>query len=399
MIILARWLLYREKPQAWERAAVFVAGYGLIGLSALLYAAYAAPVQETLITFIKDAIIAIAVVILINRAVTLHRVIWTLLIAGILMGTITSFQYVTGTFHNNYWGLGQAQIYYIVGETNDYRAGGPGFGPNAYGQFMLVLVPLALDRFWQEQKPFLRILAGWALAATTLAVVFSFSRGAFLGLIVVLAIMFIRRPPAPLIMLLTILIAALLLRFIPPEYTARLATLTELLPADQKTIQDGSFRGRLSENISGWRMFTDRPFLGVGLGNFRPYYQEYSRTLGLDQRREARAPHSLYLEIVSEMGLVGLAWFAALMWVLFSGLLQARRDFLKAGMPDYASMSTTLAVSLLSLLITGIFLHSAHPRHYWLLYGIIFAAPHVAKRELRPALRLLNSQEGNRHDS
>jgi O-antigen ligase len=181
----------------------------------------------------------------------------------------------------------------------------------------------------------------------------------------------------------TLLIGLLLINFLPAQYTARLATLADFLPGSETQAENEvSFRGRLSENISSWNMFKDHPFLGVGLNNFKYNYQSYSRHLGLDPRREERSPHSLYLEFASELGLVGLTWLVALQVVTFRGLYQARRDFIAAHKQEYADIALALGLGILSFLITGIFLHVSHARHFWLLYAIALAAPNAARHEL-----------------
>jgi O-antigen ligase len=383
LIIIVRWLLYQEKPEGWQRPTLLIVTYGLVGMVSFFYAVNLVYAQDALLIFVKDAIIAVIVAILLQRATTLRQVIWVLLIAGIFLGTLSAYQYLTGTFENDYWGFSQAELKDVVGEGSEYRIGGPRLGPNTYAQFLIVLVPLALDRLWNERNLWWRILAGWSLAVCLLTIIFTFSRGGFLALIVVLAIMFIRRPPKPMAILLTVLVAGLIIQYLPENYTQRLLTISELVSGNEDNIQDQSFRGRLSENLAGWQMFTDHPFLGVGLNNFKNHYQEYSRNIGLDPRREERSPHSLYLEILSQQGLLGLAWHIALVWVIFYGLKRARDDFMVAGMPDYASMTVALGIGIFSLFITGIFLHSPYPRYFWLLYGIALAIPYVAQKELK----------------
>lgn len=388
LIILVRWGVYGQRLENWKLPTLLLAGYGLIGFSSLLYAAEPARVQDALVVFVKDAVILLIIVLLLQRGATLRRVIWTLLAAGIFLGTLSTYQQLTGTFDNDYWGFGQVALKNIVSDTgaSGYRIGGPGLGPNGYGRYLLLVVPLALDRLWNEKRILWRILAAWAFAVSVLSIFFTFSRGTFLALVVVLIVMFVRRPPKPLVMLFTILVTAVLLQYLPTQYTQRLAGLTKLLPGNSYEAEaDISFRGRLSENISAWDMFLDQPLLGVGLENFNFHYQDYSRRLGLDPRREERSPHNLYLEIMSELGLVGLFWFIGLQWITFKGLQQARKDFLAAGMPDYAGISLAMGAAIIGFLVTGIFLHVAQPRFFWLLYGIALAIPHVAKRELKEA--------------
>jgi O-antigen ligase len=217
-----------------------------------------------------------------------------------------------------------------------------------------------------------------------LSIIFTFSRGGFIALVGILVVMFVRRPPNLLALLITIMVAVPLFQFIPEQYTERMRTVIDLFPgSEQDAREEISFRGRLSENTSALLMFTDRPLLGVGLDNFPIYYQEYSRQLGLDPRREIRSAHSLYLQIAADQGLLGLAAFGVVLWVVFRGMQTGYQDFIRAGSSDYANMTVALGIGIIGFLIGGIFLHLIYPRFLWLLIGIALAIPHVAKRELR----------------
>ena len=123
----------------------------------------------------------------------------------------------------------------------------------------------------------------------------------------------------------TLLVAVL--QFIPATYLDRISSLTQISSGQAGIVTDESFRGRLSENLAAIQMFQDHPIFGVGLNNFQLEYQEYSRRIGLDPRRELRSPASLYLEILSEQGLFGIAIFGYLIFTVFRRLFLARNYF------------------------------------------------------------------------
>ena len=364
-IIAIRWWWFGEGPQNWQRAAFIVIAYGLLGAFSLLYAEYYDLTQAALSDFVKDGLIVMIIAVLLTQAETLRQTIWALLAAGIFMGTISVYQQLTGTFDNTYWGFGQAEIQHIVGQASDFRVGGPFGSPNAYSQVMLPLIPLALDRLWNEQNKWLRVFAGWALAVSILTVIFTFSRNGFMVMVLMLGLMFIRRPPRISILIATVFIAIPLLQFVPEQYTARISTLTDLLPgSSSEAREEVSFRGRLSENLSGWMMFNEHPIIGVGWANFPKHYQTYARHLGIDNRRTERGAHNLYLQISAEQGLVGLATFAMLMGLLFQGLRQARQNFLSLNMPDYANIALAFSIGLLGYLVAAIYQVSQNERQH-----------------------------------
>jgi O-antigen ligase len=343
-------------------------------------------VIEALITFTKDGLIFLIIIVLLRNASTLHLVIWTLLAGAIFLGTISVYQQITGSFANDFWGFGGANQMNIVGTSSDFRIGGPLLDPNAFGRYMLLAVPLAIDRFWNEEQPLLRALAAWAFTVSVLAILFTFSRGSFLALVIMLVFLFVRRRPSLKVVMITAVIALLLIPFVPDQYTERLFSLKNIVGEGNESFEtDYSLRGRVSENLSGWMMFTDHPFLGVGLNNFDYHYQSYSRQLGLDPRREERAPHNLYLEYMSELGIVGITWLIALQVIAFRGLWRAEKTFRQLDMTSHAGICVGLSAVLVGYLASGIFLHVSHPRFFWMLYGLIIAIPVVAKTELEAA--------------
>ena len=382
-IILFRWVWYGEKPEGWQRSFLVISGYGLLGLGSLFYAKDTSVVREWLGDYVKDAIIAISIVVVVQRFVALRRLVWVLLAAGIFLGSLSTYQGLTGTFQNTYGGFSKGVRSSIVGESNAWRSGGPGFGPNGFAQIMVILVPLALERMWNERKLVLQILAGWALIVCVLSVFYTYSRSAFLGLIAVLVAMMVYRRVKPTTLLITVALFGVLQAYMPAQYTDRLLTLTDLLPSNgaNPTAED-SFRGRISENLAAWRMFMDHPLLGVGLHNYGVNYQTYSREIGLDPRREERTPHNFYLEIASEMGLLGLSWLGIFLWVVIRGLQQARKKLKDIGLQEYDALILAIGISLLGFLITGLYQHLAFPRYFWLLFGIALTIPNLIQQEI-----------------
>jgi O-antigen ligase len=392
-VIFLRWLLYNEKPKNWGVTVGILAGYTFIAILSMLYSDYPRLSQDALILFLKDAIAVLTIIMLLQNKTNLNRVIWTLLFAGIFLGSISTFQYLTGTFTTNYFGFGQAIYESGLGY---YRLTGIGIGFNAYSQRLLILIPLAIDRLWNDKKGYRQFFAAWALVVVILTVIFTFSRGAFLSLVVVLGLSTIfilsRRQIQFGGLILVIVASIFVFQFLPDQYAERLKTLSEISPvSDPQLSKDASVRGRYSENLAAWQMFLDNPLLGVGLNNYKSHYLEYSRDIGLDPRLEGRSPHSLYLEILSELGFLGMVWFIILQWVTFKGLYQAYQKFNAAGNKNFASLPLSFGVAIIGYLIAGIFLHVSHSRFFWLIYAIALSIPIVANNTLvNPQSRIDN---------
>jgi len=382
LAIIARWVVFGDRPEGWQRPLFLMAGYGIVGFASILYAADPGRTFDAIQGFVKDALIVVIVAILMRSPSQFRKVVYTLLAAGIFLGTLSVIQYATGSFDNNYWGFAQAPVMNIVGETDASRTSGSFGSPNDYSQIMLVLLPLAVDRFWNEKSRWMRILMAYAAVVIFSAIVLTFSRSGFVSLVMAGALFLVYYRPKLSALIPILLVGLLLIPFLPSEYSERMETLLLLRPgSDYNPVGEVSLRGRTSELIVGWMMFRDHPILGVGVENYPVHYQEYSRRVGLDPRTEQRSPHNLYVEVLAERGLLGFLFFLAILWVIYRSLEAARGDFLRIKNHDYAGLITAFSVGMFSYFVGAMFMHSAYPRFMWLLIGIALALPQLSKIE------------------
>jgi O-antigen ligase len=387
LAILVRWFVRKEYPSGWQLPAFLVAIFTMNGLASIFYATDSNAALSNAISYVKYLIITMLVVFLLDRASYLRYVVWTLIACGTFMGSITAYQYLTDTYNNVYWGFGRPPIIDVdnYGGSTE-RLTGPIGDPNYYAQIILVIVPLALDRLLRDRSLLLRGLAAFCLLVTLISIAGTYSRGAYLGLMGVAAVLLWRYPPKPIVLAALVVAAVVALPMIPGRYTDRLVSLADNIPGvDLGTgakEEDPSIRGRTSEMIAAVMMFRDHPLLGVGLGNYGTLYLRYSSIIGIDARLENRSAHSLYLEIAAERGLLGLTIFGAIIYFMFRGMRRADRDLSSAGLHDEAGMVYALTAGMVSYLITSLFLHDAFPRYFWLLLGICLATPNVARYEL-----------------
>jgi len=389
--IFIRWVISQDKPRGLLLPAVLVIAYGLVGFASLLYAPDQQAVIDSLSNYVKDALIALVVVALLKKPYQFRNVIYTLLIIGVFIGTISVHQYLTRNFRSTYGGFAVAEYMNIVGELNDYRLSGPVGDPNFFSQVMVVLALLGVERLMHEKRLFWKIMAGWAAAVSTLTVVFTFSRGTTIALVLSLIIFFwiYRLKPAQFLVIVTLGMAMLL--FAPQTYYQLLMSITDVLPTSNGEInirKDRAIQGRASENLTAWIMFTDHPLLGVGLNNFSSLYQEYTKDLGLAPSATSRSPHNLYLEVAAETGMIGLLVFLTLIVFTFRSLFRARRMFIEAGMLDYANMAAGFTIAFAGYLLAAVFVHAAYPRYFYLLVGIAFALPNLFRNTEEESLAL-----------
>jgi hypothetical protein len=122
------------------------------------------------------------------------------------------------------------------------------------------------------------------------------------------------------------------------------------------------------------RMIAAHPLLGVGPDNFRHLY---GAELGLESWDERVQANNVYLEVLADMGVLGLGAF---LWLVLAPLVNAARALRSAarGSPlGYLVLGTTVAV--LAFLVHGLldaFLSfTATALLFWMLLGVVSAAP------------------------
>jgi probable O-glycosylation ligase (exosortase A-associated) len=350
----------------------------LIGVASLLFASNPGAGFNEGQVLLKDMVVALVAGLLVAEKSTLRGFVWVIVGCGGFLGSISVFQYLTESFSTNFFGFGQSAVMNIVDLTDDVRISGPIGDANFYGQLLVMVVPLAVERMVTERRTLLKVVAGGVAALTTASAVFTFSRGAGLALVVVGIILLIVHPPKLWVVAAVAAIAFVAVPLMPGGYVERMTTLAQIGTVEGST--DASIRGRTSEVIAGIHMFLDDPLTGVGLGNYEDRYLEYASELGLERRREAREPHSLYTEIAAETGILGVTAFAAIILGAFGALATAGRRFRRSGHDDAAAMTRALAISLVGYLVTSLFLHMAFARFFWLLIGVSMATPTLAAR-------------------
>jgi len=378
LVIIIRWVTFKEVPRGWEKAIWPILAYGMISFASAFVKGSFLLAQTALLDFVKDGIIAVIITVLLRDTQTFKRTVWVLLIIGILLGGISVYQYATKDFTNPFGGFGQTDIKNIVAKEKDYRVSGPVGDPNYYAQIMLVLIPLGFERIWSDKNRFKKGLAILSFVLSLSAVILTFSRGGFVALIItgILLIVYFRLNVSRILFILIVFV--FFLQFLPENYSARMETLSFLVPGSATDpTTEVSYRGRISEVVVGLQMFLDNPVLGVGYNNYNINYLDYSRRLGIDPRYEYRSAHSLYVEVAAETGILGLFVYAFILYHVFSGMYRSWRQLKENQENELATQVVAFSIGFIGYLSAAMFIHDAYPRYFWLLVGIAYTIPNI----------------------
>lgn len=141
------------------------------------------------------------------------------------------------------------------------------------------------------------------------------------------------------------------------------------------TSVDRGGNGRSDLWTVAWRMVEDHPLEGVGLGNYvvrsreyalrRPGALTFSELIIVDK---PLVTHNLYLQMLAELGVVGLALLLGVIgWCLRAGLAASRR-FERLGEPALAAIARAVVVGTTASLVASFFIsNSADTRLFTLL--------------------------------
>lgn len=234
------------------------------------------------------------------------------------------------------------------------RAQGLFKDPNVFGPF---LVPAALILMEEIVAPrLLRLRQATKLlllSVVTLGVLFSFSRAAWLNLVVASAVLLIvlalRRGGGRRAMtLFVVVLLAAAAGFGVVSATSTAGFLQERASFQVYDVE------RFGAQASGIDLASQYP-LGIGPGQF--------------ERVSELSAHSTYVRALAEQGALGLAAFLALMLLTLG--FAARSAVL--GRDTYGIGSAALLAAWCGLLANSLFIDTLHWRHLWLLAALIWA--------------------------
>src|SRR5712672_880163 len=220
--------------------------------------------------------------------------------------------------------------------SDSLREAGPlGYaGENGMGAFQaqMAIFLLGLSTFSKEKWVRLGL---WAIALTCIyCLVFTFSRGGYLGLLVgILALGLIRE--RKLLLMLVVLLAAWE-SIVPNAVRDRVFM----------TYQQGELDSSAQERIAIWQdaidVITHNPVLGRGFNTY-----EFMGRVG-----QYRDTHNYYLKIILELGLVGLFFF---LWMIASAAQMAWRLFRTATDPVFCAIGCALFATLVCAAMVNLF--------------------------------------------
>ncbi|HVI11158.1 MAG TPA: putative O-glycosylation ligase, exosortase A system-associated [Candidatus Binatia bacterium] len=221
---------------------------------------------------------------------------------------------------------------------------------NDFGLAMNMALPMFVAMARTEPSRAVRWCFWAALPMGMAAVVLTYSRGALLGLAVVLSILAWRSRRRWLAACATAFAVAGVFVAAPEKWVERMHTMLESPTKDQSAM------ARFHSWTFAFKLFRDHPITGGGFQTFTaPLYAQYNML-----RDQVQGPHSIYFQILAEHGLPGILIFFALIGACLFSCRRLRRVFAEQQDFRLAAYAEMIQLSLVTFLISGAFLGRAY---------------------------------------
>jgi len=276
----------------------------------------------------------------------------------------------------SYGALGSAEglKYIISGGTHTvYAINGINGDNNFAALMMLTTLPLTTYILSQTKVKTLRVgLMGVILLLVT-GILATNSRGAFIGLSFVGVYFFIKSERKLLVLFVFITIITIAYNLLPDSWFERMNTI-------EHAEEDGSFMSR----VISWKMCTiiaiNNPIFGGGLRAVEDYqlWHYYKADFGIlsfipsPQPGRIYAAHSMFFQVLGDVGFVGLAIYISLLATVFFKIGSLIRKAQKYEMDDWViQLLKMLQISLVAYCISGALISVAHTDLLFFLFAMV----------------------------
>lgn len=227
--------------------------------------------------------------------------------------------------------------------------------PNVLGEYLLLLIPICVGVILGIKNGYHKVIHLFIVAMLSLCMIYTYSRGNWIGLLIAIFIFFAFYDKR--FIWLALIGLVLLPLFMPQNVINRFTSVGDM--------EDSSTSYRVYIWIGTLKMLKDYWLCGIGVGTeaFELMYSNYALSA-------ITAPHShnLYLQIITENGILGIVVFAVVMVVYFkqciSTVITCKDKLLR-------SVIIGLASGMLGYLVQGVFDNVWYNYRVFLLFFII----------------------------
>lgn len=269
------------------------------------------------------------------------------------------------------WAIATGGVYSVQGPSGGFMSMGNGIGIG-----LLMVVPIMLALLREQPHRWQRWGFGFAAGLSTISIIFTYSRGALLGLAASASFMFLRSNRKLLIALALAPVIFAGVLWAP----AKLFERAETIGTYQK---DNSAMQRIHTWIVAWNIAAESPVTGAGfdfdsISNRERWFRHGAPDI-YQHMDFVQSAHSIYFQVLGQHGFVA---FGLWLFLMFSTLSKCKSLAKRtAGDPEIewiGNYASAIRISLIGYMVSGAFVSTAYFDLAWVYYS--FTA--ILSREL-----------------
>lgn len=183
-----------------------------------------------------------------------------------------------------------------------------------------------------------------------------------------------------------------MIHFVPKGYWDEIETIRI------QGTREGTGKKRTELWKAGWKIFLDHPIIGVGPGNYGiwlPEYYSYKKPWTMWKR----SAHSIYITLLSEMGVVGTFLFLIILWANYKNyryidylakrirtgsiaqsFTDEETDVIKNAVRKLQLFSYSAAGAMAGYLVTGAFISVLWYGYFWTFTSFFVIIANIGRR-------------------
>jgi len=315
----------------------------------------------------KTLLLSLAVMAFIRTRIRIVGILFAIALSMGFHGTIEAGKFILTAGGHKIWGPGSS----IIADNNSFALA------------IVMTLPVLAYLYLQFRHGLIRLILGGGMFSLLLVVIGTRSRGGFIGLVALAFWVFVTTRRKFAFLAAALPLAVLALALAPDTWYDRMRTIED-------ANQDSSFMGR----VVAWKINTlaalEHPLTGAGLratqdlAVWRHFSENFAALDMIPTNRPdtvmAHAAHSIYFEVLGDMGFVGLGIYLLLLATAWRNaslaIAQSRSNpqFLWAH-----DLARTFQYCLLPFIVSGAALNVA----YFDLAFVVFALTAVLREETR----------------
>ncbi len=366
LAVLAYYLLAGGKADLRVNALLVVGA--ACGLWILLSVYWAADSHFVYVTFFQWALsfaFMLVFAILVRTEAHVKTVLFAFVASAVLFGAVGFLTY--------------------AGTAVEGRVSGFAGDPNLFATYQALAVPAALVLAAIERRPNVRAALYAAVVLAVITIAASFSRGGLITLGVIIAVtvvspwhVFFRRSAQKLTYVLALVFAGWIVALLSSAaYLERIQTIFN---------GEGRGSGRTDLWDAALNAYSQHTALGLGGGGFEANSLTYlHNTPGVDIAASyvaaGRPVHNAFIEMLVDLGPIGLALLSALLGLSFWYLGRSALRFRAGGEVGLQRVTLALIAALLGLTVSMIFLSIEFAKPIWIFAGLALALDRMSDPE------------------